>query len=93
MDFTNLKKGKGYVTRDEIHNRLYCFELPEGEAFFMRMSEDHPLFSEVGFTYNDSYLSIFQVFTGHRDLYYFIRDMFFDVVRELNLPVKVEEWN
>lgn len=93
MDFTNLKEGKGYVTRDEIHARLYHLELPEGEAFFMRRSEDHPLFSDVGFTYKGSYLSIFQVFTGHRDLYYFILDMFFDVVEELNLPMKAEEWN
>jgi len=93
MDFTNLKEGKGYVTRDEIHVRLYRFDLPEDEAFFMRQSEDHPLFSDFGATYKGSDLLFFQVFTGNRDLYYLIRDWFVDAVKELDLPSKVEEWN
>ena len=90
MDFTNLKSGNGYINQQDIVLRLSrwanCSDCP---PFVMRRCGD---FSEVGIPFRGETYSVFKVYTGHRDLYLYIRDMVQEAAEGLGIQLEWEEY-
>lgn len=86
----HLKEENGYITQCEICFRLKDFDLPKGEAFFMR--KKNSLFSTVGWTFKDTDLTFFDVYTPDEFHYDYIRGLLSRVLRKIG-PLEAGEWS
>jgi len=79
-----------YINIFEICERLHGFDLPKGEAFFMR--KKNSLFSTIGATFRDTVLTFFDVYTPDENHYVCIQRMFLEVADHLGYPAETKEW-
>ena len=90
MNIANLRSENGYITRFDIALRLQRFNLPADEVFFLRRIPGR-CFSKVGATFQGESLPFFEVYTGNRDAYLYIQEMFHGVAEELECQAESDE--
>jgi hypothetical protein len=87
-----LKSNKGFVTVDDLFNRMRKFRPPSGETYVMKRIPGRD-FVLVGVSGLGETFKLFHLYAGNRDLYLYLRDMICEAANKLAADCVVEEWN
>ena len=90
MDLSNIKNGVGFVTEQEILDRLRFFTPPDAENYYIDLGR----YSEVGACWYGNKKKLFCIYSGNQDLYNLICEMIKCAAEKIGLGFKVniQEW-
>lgn len=92
MDLTNLKEGNGFVTKENLFNRMVRLRPPTDDYFIMAKIKGSD-FSQIGvMAYGAAVMPLFKIFTGNEEVYTYIQGMFHEVAKELACKAKSYKW-
>ena len=91
MNLNNIKENNGFVTQQDLAARMWKFKPPAGDYFKLDRSKGD--FSVVGVVaYDVEMMPLFKIYTGNRDLYLYIQEMFHKIAESWNVPARSDEW-
>ncbi len=91
MNLSNIKNGIGYVTVDDIFDRLKFFSPPDEEYYFIKRISGRK-YSIIGLSYYGGDKTLFRIFTGSKDLYALICKMSMEAATRMDRQIEIEEW-
>ena len=95
MDLTNLKNGIGFVTEQEIFDRLRFFMPPDEENYFIESNEycyvKNGRYSVVGTCWHGERKKLFCIYSGTPELYTLICEMVKKAAEKIGYSVQIEE--
>ena len=90
--FKNLKAGIGFITINDIFDRLKFFSPPDEEHYFVERISGRNYVS-VGLEYYGGKKKLFHVYAGTKELYNLICEMTQKAAEMMNRELIIEEWN
>lgn len=91
MNYKHLKSGNGFITKQEIFDRLKFDTPPEGETYTMHKIPGRD-FAEVGVVRYGDYTKLFQVYAGNQDLYLYLQGLVCEAATMLAQTCVVKGW-